>query len=244
MNHRASRMSRLGSRSKLTWWRELRPLHGRNCSPPLRKRWGKPALPGIPPRLQPTCEGGLARLRGAATILLQLYLGIDDRGQASAVRSPRHQFASSAWSRYTRRPAGFQPLSRSTSKGCRETKTGAFISSSPASIRNKATRTRLTRLSENAEPSHANGITVRGLGSSRALRIRAGNSGSIRDCRHSQNRSEDERRRWSNTLGTSPESSGSVNSLSLLIVRLGIGWRKTEMRTALPKRALPLVSYL
>jgi len=27
-------------------------------------------------------------LRGAATILLQLYLGIDDRGQASAVRSP------------------------------------------------------------------------------------------------------------------------------------------------------------
>jgi predicted NBD/HSP70 family sugar kinase len=42
-------------------------------APILEKELNNPPLPGTPPRLQPTYEGGLARLRGAAAILLQRH---------------------------------------------------------------------------------------------------------------------------------------------------------------------------
>ena len=43
----------------------------------IEKELANPPLPGSPPRLQPTYEGGLARLRGAAAILLQRHSETD-----------------------------------------------------------------------------------------------------------------------------------------------------------------------
>ena len=44
-------------------------------APIIEKELNNPPLPGTPPRLQPTYEGGLARLRGAAAIFLQRRSG-------------------------------------------------------------------------------------------------------------------------------------------------------------------------
>jgi len=46
-------------------------------APILERELNNPPLPGTPPRLQPTYEGGLARLRGAAAILLQRHSRTD-----------------------------------------------------------------------------------------------------------------------------------------------------------------------
>jgi predicted NBD/HSP70 family sugar kinase len=46
-------------------------------APVLERELNNPPLPGTPPRLQPTYEGGLARLRGAAAILLQRHSRTD-----------------------------------------------------------------------------------------------------------------------------------------------------------------------
>ncbi len=48
-------------------WEKIAPI--------IEKELSNPALPGIPPRLQPTYEGGIARLRGAAATLLQRHSG-------------------------------------------------------------------------------------------------------------------------------------------------------------------------
>jgi predicted NBD/HSP70 family sugar kinase len=49
-------------------WEKIAPI--------LEKELTTPSLPGITPRLQPTYEGGFARLRGAAATLLQRHSGM------------------------------------------------------------------------------------------------------------------------------------------------------------------------
>ncbi len=45
-------------------------------APIIEKELANPPLPGIPPLLKPTYEGGLARLRGAAAVVLQRHSGV------------------------------------------------------------------------------------------------------------------------------------------------------------------------
>ena len=55
-------------------------------APIIERELAEPPLPGTPPRLQPTYDGGLARLRGAAAVLLQRRSGLPDRKQGLASR--------------------------------------------------------------------------------------------------------------------------------------------------------------
>jgi predicted NBD/HSP70 family sugar kinase len=55
-------------------------------APILEKELNNPPLPGTPPRLQPTFEGGLARLRGAVAILLQRHSDINANRNVSTQR--------------------------------------------------------------------------------------------------------------------------------------------------------------
>ena len=55
-------------------------------APIIEKELNNPPLPGSAPRLLPTHEGGLARLRGAAAILLQRHSGANDHRQITAAR--------------------------------------------------------------------------------------------------------------------------------------------------------------
>ena len=57
--------------SLVSAWKRFAPI--------LERELTRSPLPGTPPRLQPTYEGGLARLRGAAAILLQRHSGLHDR---------------------------------------------------------------------------------------------------------------------------------------------------------------------
>jgi predicted NBD/HSP70 family sugar kinase len=56
-------------------WERIEPI--------LQQELTNPPLPGITPRLQPTHEGGFARLRGAAAILLQRHSGMHNRTHSS-----------------------------------------------------------------------------------------------------------------------------------------------------------------
>ncbi len=49
--------------------------------PIIEKELTNPPLPGIPPLLKPTYEGGLARLRGAAAVVLQRHSGVREHRQ-------------------------------------------------------------------------------------------------------------------------------------------------------------------
>jgi predicted NBD/HSP70 family sugar kinase len=59
----------------LTVWDSYAPI--------IEKELANPLLPGTAPRLQPTFEGGLARLRGAAAILLQRHSSLHYRSHIS-----------------------------------------------------------------------------------------------------------------------------------------------------------------
>lgn len=58
-------------------------------APVIEKELNSPPLPGAPPRLQPTYEGSLARLRGAAATLLQRHSGIHAERHVSELHERR-----------------------------------------------------------------------------------------------------------------------------------------------------------
>ncbi len=62
--------------SLVSAWKRFEPI--------IEKELANPPLPGMKPRLQPTYEGSLARLRGAAAVLLQRHSGMHDRRQLAA----------------------------------------------------------------------------------------------------------------------------------------------------------------
>lgn len=60
-------------------------------SPIIEKELTNPPLPGIPPLLKPTYEGGLARLRGAAALVLQRHSGMREHRQIPSVKQVQRQ---------------------------------------------------------------------------------------------------------------------------------------------------------
>lgn len=59
--------------SLVSAWKRFAPI--------IEKELINPPLPGIPPLLKPTYEGGLARLRGAAAVVLQRHSGVNQHRQ-------------------------------------------------------------------------------------------------------------------------------------------------------------------
>jgi predicted NBD/HSP70 family sugar kinase len=58
-------------------------------APIIERELTNPPLPGTTPRLQPTYEGGLARLRGAAATLIQRHSGLRGSKPISASHEGR-----------------------------------------------------------------------------------------------------------------------------------------------------------